>query len=248
MLCPSLPLNMHPYLQVSFVILVVKSTDLKSHHLQEPSLPLFSHSTSFHISACISVSYVPLFSESVLKVVTLKAMFFLVVMYGCESWTIKKTERWRVDAFELWYRKGLLSVLWTVRWNQSMRKEINPEYSLEGLMLKLKLQYLCYLMWRVDSLEKTLMLGKIEGRRRRGQQRMRWLAGITNSVDMSLSKLQDSGGQGSLACCSPWGHKESDTTLWGNNNLPFPDGHRLEFRNTVIFHTDISPSSKYKVV
>ena len=157
MLCPSLPLNMHPYLQVSFVILVVKSTDLKSHHLQEPSLPLFSHSTSFHISACISVSYVPLFSESVLKVVTLKAMFFLVVMYGCESWTIKKTERWRVDAFELWYRKGLLSVLWTVRWNQSMRKEINPEYSLEGLMLKLKLQYFGHLRWRTNSLEKTLM-------------------------------------------------------------------------------------------
>ena len=170
-------------------------------------------------------------------------------MYGCESWTIKKTERWRVDTFELWCWRGLLSVFWTVRSNQSILKEINPEYSLEGLMLKLKLQCLCYLMWRADSLEKTLMLGKTESRRRRGQQRTRWLAGITNSVDMSLSKLQDSGGQGSLACCSPWGHKESDMTLCGNNNnLPFPDGRYLEFRNTVIFHTCISPSPKHKVV
>ena len=232
-----------PTPQVSFVILVVKSPDLKSHHLQEPSLPPFPHSTSSHVSACISVSYVPFFSESVLKVVTLKDMLSLVVMYGCESWTIK-TECWRVDAFELWCWRGLLSVLWTVKSNQPILKEINPEYSLEGLVLKLKLQYLCYLMWRVNSLEKTLMLGKSEGRRRRGQQRMRWLAGITNSVDMSLSKLQDSGGQRSVACCSPWGHKESDTTLWGNNNLPFPDGHSLEFRNTVIFHTGNFSKSK----
>ena len=98
-----------------------------------------------------------------------------------------------------------------------MLKEINPEYSLEGLMLELKLQF-GHLLQRANLLEKTLMLGKTESRRRRGQQRTRWLAGITNSVDMSLSKLQDSGGQGSLACCSPWGHKESDMTLCGNNN------------------------------
>ena len=111
-----------------------------------------------------------------------KAMVFPVVMYGCESWTIKKIERQRIDAFELWRR--LLRVPWTARRsNQSIVKEISPEYSLEGLMLKLKLQYFGHLMGRTDSLEKTLMLGKIEGRRRRGQQRMRWLDGITVSMD-----------------------------------------------------------------
>ena len=117
-------------------------------------------------------------------------MVFPVVMYGCESWTIKKVEHGRTDAFELWCWRRLLRVPWTAsRYNQSILKEISPEYSLEGLMLKLKLQYFGHLMWRADSLEKTLMLGKIEGRRRRGWQRMRWLGGITDSMDMSLSKL-----------------------------------------------------------
>ena len=119
-----------------------------------------------------------------------KAIVFPVVMYGCESWIIKKAERQRIDAFELWYWRRLLRVPWTERRsNQSILKEISPEYSLEGLMLKLKPQYFGHLMWRTDSFEKTLMLGKIEGGRERGQQRMRWLDGITILMDMSLSKL-----------------------------------------------------------
>ena len=119
-----------------------------------------------------------------------KAMVLPVVMYGCESWTIKKTEHQRMGAFELWCWRRLLRVPWTARRsNQSILKEISPEYSLEGLILKLKLQYFGYLMRRANSLEKTVMLGKIQGGRRRGQQRVRWLGGITDSMDTSLSKL-----------------------------------------------------------
>ena len=143
-----------------------------------------------------------------------KAMVFPVGVYGCESWTIKKAEHQRIDAFELWCWRRLLRVPWTARRsNQSILKETNPEYSLEGLMLKLKLQYFGHLMRKADSMEKTLMLGKIEGRRRRGRQRMRWLDGIINSMDMSLCKLQ-----GSLVCCSPGCHKELDTAERLNNN------------------------------
>ena len=142
-------------------------------------------------------------------------MVFPVVMYGCKSWTIKKAERRRMDAFELWCWRRLLRVPWTPRRsNQSILMEVGPKYSLEGLMLKLRLQYFGHLMWRTDSLEKTLILGKIEGRRRRGRQRMRWSDG--NDGHELEQALGVGDGQESLACCSPWGHKDLDTTEWLN--------------------------------
>ena len=145
------------------------------------------------------------------KVHLVKAMVFPVVVYGCESWTIKKAECQRIDAFELWCWRRLLRVPWTARRsNQSILKEISPGCLLEGLMLKLKLQYFGHLMRRADSLEKTLMLGKIGGRRR-GRQRMRWLDGITDSMDMGLGGLGELDGQRGLACCGSCG-AESDMT------------------------------------
>ena len=151
------------------------------------------------------------------KVRLVKAMVFPVVMYGCESWTVKTAEHQRIDAFELWCWRRLLRVPWTARRsNQSILKEISPGISLEGMMLKLKLQYFGHPMRRADSLEKTLMLGGIGGRRRRGRQRMRWLDGITDSLDVSLGELRelvmDGDGQGGLVYCNSWGHKESDMT------------------------------------
>ena len=146
-----------------------------------------------------------------------KAMSFPVFIYGCKSWTIKKAECWEIGAFELWCWRRLLRVPWTARRsNQSILKEISPEYSLEGLMLKPKLQYFCHLMWRTDSLEKTLMLGKIKCGRRRGQQRKmvgwhHWL----NGHEFELT-TQVGNGQGGLVCCSAWRRKESDMTEWPN--------------------------------
>ena len=155
-----------------------------------------------------------------IKVHIIKAMVFPVVMYGCESWTIDKAEHQRSGAFKLWCWRRLLRVPWIARKsNQSILKEINPEYSLEGLVLKLKLQYFGHLMWRAESLEKTMMLGKIKGRRRRRWHRMRWLDGINWLNGREFEQTPGDGkGQGSLECCSPWGFKELDMTEWLHNS------------------------------
>ena len=162
------------------------------------------------------------------KVRTVKEMVFPVVMYCCESWTVKKAEHWRTDAFKLWCWRRLLRVPWTARRsNQSILREIKPEYSLEGLILKLKLQYFGYLMWTADSLEKSLMLGKTEGRRRRGRQRMRCLDSIINTMDMNLGKLQEMVRDREAWCAAVRGLTESDRSGQLKNNNKNVHSHFL---------------------
>ena len=171
-------------LNTSYLLLICCATLGKALNLSDLYFP---HASKGDNTLCLMVGF-----RWGLKVCLVKATVFPVVMYGCESWTIKKAECRRIDAFELWCWRRLLRVPWNARRSdRSILKEISPEYSLDGLMLKLKLQYFGHLMQRADSLEKTLMLGKIEGRKRRGWQRMRWLDGITDLVDMSLGRLRE---------------------------------------------------------